>query len=154
MLRITADAEGQQLKTDSSQREIPIHDQVLACGFLAFVEHRRKMGQDRLFPEERRSGKGEFSAFSKRINRRMRNLGIVGNPKHRKDFYSLRHTVIEKLKHAAVQEYVITSLTGHASDDRPLAFTTYGTGAIPAETKHAELSKLSYGFQPTLRWAP
>jgi len=72
----------------------------------------------------------------------------------RKDFYSLRHTVIEKLKEAAVPEYVITSITGHVSDDRPLAFTRYGMGGISADTKHAELSKLSYGFQPTWRWTP
>jgi hypothetical protein len=58
------------IKTEESQRRIPIHPQLLELGLLELVEMRRRQGQSRLFPHMTRGRtKGKFSEnFSKTRN--------------------------------------------------------------------------------------
>lgn len=55
------------VKTEESQRRIPIHPQLIELGLLKLVEMRRRQGQSRLFPHMTRGKtKGKFSEnFSK-----------------------------------------------------------------------------------------
>jgi integrase len=54
-----------QVKTERSNRLVPIHSTLLNLGFIKFVEHRKHTNSN-LFPEEPRSNDGKFSNFSKR----------------------------------------------------------------------------------------
>ncbi len=45
-LSVNTDDEGKSLKTRSSHREIPIHPELVRCGFLTHVEQRRSAGDE------------------------------------------------------------------------------------------------------------
>lgn len=49
------------LKTPGSERRVPIHQDLIAAGFLTFVEERRRAGGGRLFPELSQGPDGRFS---------------------------------------------------------------------------------------------
>jgi integrase len=92
----------QGLKTEQSQRTIPIHSVLLKLGFLEFIESRRRLRYDRPW-QNVRSSAVEYSApldtygrlFEKWYNRTFRR-GVILDEKLRKQkpFHSLRHTFI------------------------------------------------------------
>jgi integrase len=102
------------LKTINSMRVVALHDQVIALGFLEYVEALRKQGHTRLFPELRFDkvkgyGKSAGSWFNERF---------LGNQLHiprdsTKTFHSLRHTFITGLYDAEVPEVTVAQLAGH-----------------------------------------
>lgn len=104
----------QRLKTEASQRVVPIHSALIAAGFIRFIEERRRAGQERLFPELRRDSKGGYSAgWSKWFGRFRARLGI-GCPGDRiYGFHSFRHTVATALTIAGVPPIYADDLTGH-----------------------------------------
>lgn len=57
------------VKSDESQRKVPVHPQLIELGLLRLVEMRRRQGQSRLFPNlTRGQTKGKFSEnFSKKF---------------------------------------------------------------------------------------
>ena len=85
------DEEAKQLKTESSARLVPIHPQLIALKLVRLSGSLPSKEQDRLFPDEHRSTKGEFEAFSKRFARFRETCGVTGTRKIKKDFHSLRH---------------------------------------------------------------
>jgi integrase len=103
---------GKQLKTDAAMRIVPIHEKLLATGFLEFVELRREGISDRLFPE--------FTFTSQ--NGYGRNLGRWFNeqliPKLNLSgeglvFHSLRHSMVSTLSQADVPEPIVKAIVGH-----------------------------------------
>lgn len=49
-IHITNDGGDKNVKTSSSRRKIPIHPQLLKCGFLSYVSNVKQAGHTRLFP--------------------------------------------------------------------------------------------------------
>jgi integrase len=103
---------GKQLKTDAAMRIVPIHDKLLATGFLDFVELRRAGVSDRLFPEftytpqngyGRNLGRWFNEQLVPKLN--MSGSGLV--------FHSLRHSMVTTLSQADVAEPVIKAIVGH-----------------------------------------
>lgn len=65
-----------RLKTEASERLVPIHPTLLGIGFMAYVEDERAKGVMKLFPELRRSTTGYYSdPFSKWFRR----FGVIGD---------------------------------------------------------------------------
>lgn len=104
-----------RLKTDNAKRKVPIHPKLIEYGLLKYAEELRKQGKDRLMHELRNNSKGGFAKEPSRwFNERFLKVLNLKHDKVRKDFHSLRHTVITKLYHADVSETEIQAIVGHA----------------------------------------
>lgn len=121
-IRIDDRREGQNLKNASSRRILPLHPALIDLGLLQHVESVRATGSDRLFPELE-AVRGKLGhAPSKWFGRYKTRLGIT-DP--RKTFHSFRHTLIDDLRDAGVQDSLIKRIAGH--EDGAVTFSIYGS---------------------------
>ena len=121
-IRIDDSREGQNLKNSSSRRVLPLHPALIDLGFLRNVESLRTTGTDRLFPELE-AVRGKLGhAPSKWFGRYKTKMGII-DP--RKTFHSFRHTLIDDLRDAGVQDSLIKRIVGH--EDGAVTFSIYGS---------------------------
>jgi integrase len=108
-IRITADAGS--VKTDTSERDLPLHSAVIAKGFLDYVN---AQSGERLFSGGSREG-GIGQPISKWFGRQVTNLGIPDRTK--KTLHSFRHTMRDKLRLAGVDAVTRREILGHAHED-------------------------------------
>ncbi|TFB37304.1 site-specific integrase [Pseudomonas sp. F01002] len=121
-IRIDDSREGQNLKNSSSRRMLPLHPALIELGLLKHVESVRNTGTDRLFPELE-AVRGKLGhAPSKWFGRYKTKQGIT-DP--RKTFHSFRHTLIDDLRDAGVQDSLIKRIAGH--EDGSVTFSIYGS---------------------------
>ncbi|QXH45372.1 site-specific integrase [Pseudomonas xanthosomatis] len=121
-IRIDDNHEDQNLKNASSRRILPIHPVLLDLGFLQHVESVKSTGAVRLFPELE-AVRGKLGhAPSKWFGRYKTKLGITDT---RKTFHSFRHTLIDDLRDAGVQDSLIKRMVGH--EDSSVTFGIYGS---------------------------
>ncbi|KII33495.1 integrase [Pseudomonas fluorescens] len=121
-IRIDDSREGQNLKNSSSRRMLPLHPALIDLGLLQHAESVRSTGTDRLFPELE-AVRGKLGhAPSKWFGRYKTKLGIT-DP--RKTFHSFRHTLIDELRDAGVQDSLIKRIAGH--EDSAVTFGIYGS---------------------------
>lgn len=91
-------------------------------GLLQHVESVKATGADRLFPELE-AVRGKLGhAPSKWFGRYKTKLGITDA---RKTFHSFRHTLIDDLRDAGVQDSLIKRIAGH--EDGSVTFSMYGS---------------------------
>jgi len=114
-LDITEDAGS--VKTQQSNRRVPIHAALTDAGFIEFVN---QSGSDKLFDVEPNRVTNWFRGFRK-------GLGIPDYDSNdcRKVFHSFRHTVITRLKAAGVNDSLQKAVVGHEIDDKSINQTTY-----------------------------
>jgi integrase len=131
-----------RLKTVSSTRLVPIHPQLIAKGFLAYVETMRGKRSARLWPSLfRRDTDGYCPALGNwygRFNRKH----VTDDPL--KTFHSLRHSFADTLKQMGVQESLISELMGHANNS--ITTGRYGKKYQP-QVLLGVVSRLDYGLQ-------
>ncbi|WP_409307832.1 tyrosine-type recombinase/integrase [Pseudomonas putida] len=121
-IRIDDSREGQNLKNASSRRVLPLHPVLLDLGLLQHVESVKATSADRLFPELE-AVRGKLGhAPSKWFGRYKTKLGITDS---RKTFHSFRHTLIDDLRDAGVQDSLIKRIAGH--EDSAVTFSVYGS---------------------------
>lgn len=121
-IRIDDSQEGQNLKNASSRRVLPLHPALIERGLLQHVESVKATGADRLFPELE-AVRGKLGhAPSKWFGRYKSKLGVT-DP--RKTFHSFRHTLIDDLRDAGVQDSLIKRIAGH--EDGSVTFSIYGS---------------------------
>ncbi len=101
-----------KIKSDASNRVIPLHDELLSLKFIEFVETQKSNGHDRLFPELTKGRDGYGHSFQKWFGREKTKAGF---PKLTKSFHSLRHTFIDRLRNLGVDEAKLAALAGHAN---------------------------------------
>jgi integrase len=108
--------EHQRLKSESGQRQVPLHRTLLDLGLLQLVELRRSAGRGRIFTYlERGKNKGKLGEiFSKRFTHYRRRHNIY---KAVQDFHGLRTEFNTRLTHALVQENFCKYLMGHEITD-------------------------------------
>ena len=115
------------VKSEAGVRKIPLHPDLIAGGFLSFVEKRRRLqrkGSKRLFPEVKFGADGQASTvFSKWFGRLMSKAGLHDPALV---FHSFRHNAEDALRDALQPQYVIDRIIGH-SDGATSA--GYGEGA-------------------------
>ncbi|EJG0691660.1 site-specific integrase [Vibrio parahaemolyticus] len=98
--------DGQRIKTESSIRVVPIHEELIKKGFLTFVKSKKS---GRLFPELPLV-KGYYSHnASKWFSRRREKLGLGKGF----DAHSFRHTFINELKQKLVTKNLVEKIVGH-----------------------------------------
>jgi integrase len=138
-IRIDDSQEGQNLKNASSRRLLPLHPTLLDLGLLLHVESVRASGADRLFPELE-AVRGKLGhAPSKWFGRYKIKQGIADT---RKTFHSFRHTLIDDLRDAGVQDSLIKRIAGH--EDGAVTFSVYGSRsplkAMADALKHIDIN--------------
>lgn len=121
---IRAVAEHQRLKTEASERKVPVHRWLIDLGLLDHVEGMRTANEERLFPTLRPGPRGHLSHtpskfFGRLIDKMLGEAAPVV-------FHSFRHTFITKMREAGVPREVRTALVGHEDDS-----THEGYGAEP-----------------------
>jgi integrase len=110
------DGEDQELKTETSRRNVPIHEELIRFGFLDFVEAGRKAGNEWLFPELVADKYGNNSSvFGKRWNRKLRKVISLRGGDHTKVFHSFRHLFKHVARQCGIEEQVSDALSGHGS---------------------------------------
>ncbi|WP_426044184.1 DUF6538 domain-containing protein [Caulobacter sp. DWR3-1-2] len=132
-------AGAKRLKTSASERVIPVHPEVLAAGFLDFVEAARAARQERLFPELRPGKGGEYSHdLSRWFGRHMDRIGL-SEPSL--VFHSFRHGFKDACRLAGVGDETSDALGGWTTKG---ISTRYGKRDM-VEVLHRELVKVALG---------
>lgn len=148
-VRICDEGEHQRLKTESSNRVVPLHPDLVGLGFLDYVEGLRGRGDWRVFPQASATAKnGAGNWISKAFGY---HLGTTGKdwPTAKRGFHSLRKTVIQEMQAAGVPSELRAQIAGHDIDDEHHA--TYSREFTPAEKLNGAgtspgLSVLAYGL--------
>lgn len=112
---------GRALKTPGSRRRIPVHSELVKCGFLTFVAERVAEGSPWLFPLLNHArGKKRGDAWGKWFGRKMRAMKLDDGG--RKVFHSFRHTMMDRLRDEVEDLELRFVITGHWE----------GNGKVPA----------------------
>jgi integrase len=118
-VRLTADSDGQSVKTESSRRLVPLHPDLLELGLWDRVEKLRAQGEERLFPKMRIDSKsGTGNAISKGFSYYIATLGI--KPRRAQGtvgFHGLRKSVIQELQGTMLPAERRRALVGHEPGD-------------------------------------
>ena len=135
------ESKGIELKTSASNRDVPIHDELLKIGFLEYVDSIRSLTpkDGRIFPELKLASDNTFSSlFSKRFTRyRDQTLGT----KSKASFHSFRHMFRDSLRRARVDIERVNALGGWAGSGGMQA--RYGDGFL-IEDLNKDLQKVEY----------
>ncbi len=104
---------------------VPIHETLLKSGFLDYVEQRKQQGATQLFDLTPRGGDLDWSKDYRD------NFGDVLDACHfkarqRPTAYSFRHTVVDEMQKAGIEEHVVAQIVGHKHNTM-----TYGYYAKP-----------------------
>jgi integrase len=107
-------ARGKRVKTDASERVVPVHPEVIRLGFMSYVEARRHAdGNDAwLFPlVSPEQGRAGIPAFSQWFGRYLRAAGVTDKAKV---FHSFRHTVKDALRRGRADHEMREAIIGHS----------------------------------------
>lgn len=124
-----------QLKTDESRRAVPVHQELIRLGFLAFVEDRRKAGGGRLFPLLKQNKLNQYAAawgswWSTYIRASTGIQDKTISPMH-----SFRHSVVTDLRQQRIREDEERRLLGHTGrggrEARQDSHDGYGEHLVP-----------------------
>nr|WP_314447000.1 site-specific integrase [uncultured Sphingomonas sp.] len=131
------------LKTNVSERVIPLHPRLVELGLLGHVEGLRREGQTKLFHDIDAGSRGiRAVAFSKWFTRFLRSCGAS---KERTSFHSFRHNFRDELRIARVEHDLAMTLGGWVGG-RSLASAaseSYGHGHRVAAL-HDVISQLQF----------
>jgi integrase len=107
------DEDGQRtVKTEGSRRRIPLHPDLLARGFIDYVQGLPKDG--RLFPNLRPDSKGFHGAnFGRRWTAYLRDTVKLNSPA--RPSHGFRHTFITACRDVGIPEEVRDAITGHSA---------------------------------------
>ena len=126
-INISDEAAHAHLKNNNSRRRIPVHELLIACGFLDYVTRQKKTGM--LFPDLKQNNRGKFAGyFSYFFSHYLREK--IGITDERKVFHSFRHTFKDICRHCGIEEAVHDALTGHGKSS---AGRNYGNEQYPLE---------------------
>ena len=111
-------------KTVNAKRRVPVHDQLLALGFLDYVACVKGAGYTKLFPHLK-DGKNGYKKNMCRQFGEYLDLPAVNIVDPLKVFHSFRHTVVTALTNAGVNDGLKRALVGHDIDTRTSAHDDY-----------------------------
>lgn len=111
-LRVANLDEHQTLKTPTSYRTVPAHDELVRCGFIDYVETVRAQGRERLFPSQRNDNKYKRwgNALGKWYSRYIDEIGLSDK---RLSFHSFRFTFKQQCTLCGIEVEVRDALAGH-----------------------------------------
>jgi integrase len=121
-------ASNKMLKTSTSRRKVPVHAELIAIGFLQFVEDRKKFSSARLFPDLKPDKYGNHAWYPlKRFNESYLPKAIQLKP--RQSFYSFRHSWRDALRRIDAPPDALQALGGWKQGK--LTSDNYGDASNP-----------------------
>ena len=136
---VTSEGEEKRIKTDASQRMLPIHPVLLELGFMAYVESIRNTGSTRLWPEMKPDKFGKYyGSFPKWFSRFLEHCGVE---RAGKSFHSFRHSFKDAAMEAGLTDSQIGELGGWASGKG--AQSRYGLG-LKIQKRFELLSRIEF----------
>ncbi|GAA0659427.1 integrase [Sphingomonas insulae] len=119
-----------RVKTNASERIVPVHDELVRCGFLAFAVSQRLCGETNLFPELPFGHLGYRSTtISRWFTRFLENAGAAAPLTC---FHSFRHNFRDGLREAKIDRDVAFLLGGWTTDGKgTVVADNYGSGYHP-----------------------
>ena len=134
------DSAGKSLKTASSHRRVPIHPELIRCGFMDYVSSMKEAGHARLFPALKSATTRPITAsFSQWFGNYKRKVLVITDS--RKTFHSFRHTFKDACRVSDINKELHDKLTGHRSGNEG---DNYGDEFYPLQPLAKAISKLSY----------
>ena len=117
---------GQRVKTEGSERRIPVHPDLVELGFVSYVQ--AQAGKSRLFSDLKPNPKdGDVSGnWGRWFGRHLRNTCGVADRKM--TFHSFRHTFKHHMRMCEIPKAINDALTGHETRD---AADAYGGLSYP-----------------------
>lgn len=111
-IRICDLGEGQHVKTLSSYRRVPVHEELVRCGFIDFVQQQKDAGHERLFPELSNANANETwsNALGKWFARFLDELKLTDPAL---DYHSFRYTFKQQCSLSGISTEVRDALSGH-----------------------------------------
>jgi integrase len=111
-LRIANLGPDQNLKTDTSYRYVPLHQEVIQCGFLVYWAKVKHEGHARLFPSQ--SNQNKFKRWSNALGKwYSAYLTKIGLEDERLCYHSFRYTFKQRCTQSGIENEVRDALTGH-----------------------------------------
>jgi integrase len=124
-IRITEDTSaGLSLKNANSERDVPLHSELVRLGFLAYVESVTAQGHARLFYQLKANIYGTYTAkWGEWFGNYKRSVCAIIDG--RMTFHSFRHTFKHYARHVGMVEGIQRQIMGHSSGD---VADDYGSG--------------------------
>ncbi|MCD2177288.1 site-specific integrase [Rhizobium sp. C1] len=117
--------EAKSLKTEGSQRVVPVHRELIDLGFLDYLESTRAQGHTRLFPQATRNSRGQMiSDFSRDFGRFLTKIGVKNG--RGVSLYSFRHGAMDAMRRAGYLDDQFNFIFGHGSGSK----VTRGYGVL------------------------
>ncbi len=135
-----ADKQVKRLKNVGSRRQIPIPQQLIAHGFLAYVQHLRAQKQTWLFPHltiEKKYGR-RGANWGKWWGHWRKKLDVAGREKC---FHAFRHVFKSACRASGVPEDIHDAITGHVTGHIGREY-----GKFPLEALQPGIDKVSYPY--------
>ena len=140
IIRVTISKET-KLKTVTSQRIVPIHENLKRVGFLEYCNYMKKQKKERVFWDLTKSRDGYGRNIGRYFMEYLRKVGVYEFQS--KVFHSLRHSFITNLLQNGVREEVVNGLCGHKQ--KTMSTTIYFKGGFPPDLLYEEgMSKLKF----------
>ncbi|MES2283399.1 MAG: site-specific integrase [Pseudomonadota bacterium] len=131
-------------KTANAVRKVPVHEQLLALGFVDYVQCLQKAGYKKLFPHLQ-DGKNGYKKNMCRMFGEYLDLPEVNIVDPLKVFHSFRHTVVTKLTGKGVNEGLKRAMVGHDIDTKTSAHDDYThLDALTVENLQTAINKLTF----------
>jgi integrase len=142
--------DGKRVKSETSRRIIPLHQDLLSLGFLVYFKGIKQQGHKRLFPALRLGPNGyshyyvsqHFSGSKGWLRTQLPDLE-TGISSH-----CFRHAFATKLKDAEVEERLIEEIMGHRLTS--LSMGRYGK-PYKADVRIRAINKIQFGLIPTVQ---
>ena len=140
IIRVTISKET-KLKTVTSQRIVPIHENLKRVGFLEYCNYMKKQKKERVFWDLTKSRDGYGRNIGRYFMEYLRKVGVYEFQS--KVFHSLRHSFITNLLQNGVREEVVNGISGHKQ--KTMSTTIYFKGGFPPDLLYEEgISKLNF----------
>jgi integrase len=142
-IRIRESTEGQQVKNENSKRDVPVHEELLRCGFVAYAQEMKLQGHSQLFPGLRNSNKYRrwAAALGKRYAAYLDRIGL-GDP--RLDFQSHRYSFRQQCTICGLTLEARDALTGHWGEDEGKSVYVRNRGKYPFPALVENMNKFAY----------
>lgn len=131
--------EAGSVKTQSSDRHVPLHSRLVSLGFIEHVKIMRQSGSAKVFPMLKADKFGVTTAsWSKWFGRHLRALGITDK---RKVFHSFRHGFKDMARAVRIPEEIQDAITGHSNGS---VGRSYGNQRYPIQPLFEAIEKLHF----------
>ena len=119
--------ENQTVKTESSVRTLPLHDEIVRQGFIAYVH---SLPRGPMFPQYRTNKYNRRNDYASKVNSEfVRKLGI--KDRRKAPMHSWRHFAKTYFKNdPLVKEEIHDAITGHGSDSEGRRYGVYELRAM------------------------